>query len=510
MYESAPWGVNSLSIQMAETLFANTGLRKHTQKLFYDKFAAALAKEKPYGYLKDAQGSLKNALEPDVLDAVIRSAASSMISDRDVLKQMSPIDRDILRKKFLNWESKKDTPLTESLKQIIFGLEKREMGGPVNAGQPYVVGEKGPELFVPRNSGGIVPNNKYGVGGTIGMLAATIGPMMLASKIANPLLQTIMQAISFVIPQMIMTASMQRRSDKTSGIMSKIPSSMKSPIGVFSEKTGDLTKYGTGLDKLNTSASKFKNILGKVGMGLTRLNVGLTVGSIAIFAAYKAYKAHNEQLRIGMLQYGLTAQAAEKAGLKYTDYNQKLADTVANIKALKERNQLLYESMQNAGTPISMTIEEYKKLRKEVKSTYADQIKLINQTDGSNNTKKLATDLKIQLMAAGMSAEEATKKIWAMFKMSNKAKNADSFTLGNSAFNKIETKQDAAARAIAGYSKSAAEGGLEGAGSVNTGLTAIDTGIQDLIDKSKAANKKDKSNPILTEYQAQENASKIK
>lgn len=505
MYESAPWGVNSLSIQMAETLFANTGLRRNTQKLFYDKFAAALAKEKPYGYLKDAQGSLKNALEPDVLDAVIRSAASSMISDRAVLKQMSPIDRDILRKKFLNWESKKDTPLTESLKQIIFGLEKREMGGPVNAGQPYVVGEKGPELFVPRNSGGIVPNNKYGIGGAIGITALSIAPMMLSSKVANPMIQAIMQALSFVVPQMIMTASMQRGSaGKTGGIMSKIPASMKSPMGVFSEKTGGLTKWGTSLDNLNTSGSKFKNTLGKIGMGLTRFNVGLAVGSVAIFAAYKAYKAHNEQLRIGMLQYGLTAKAAEKAGLKYTDYNQKLADTVANIKALKERNQLLYESMQNAGTPISMTIEEYKKLRKEVKSTYADQIKLINQTDGNNNTRRLAKDLKIQLMAAGMSAEEATKKIWAMFKMSNKAKNADSFTLGNSAFNKIETKQDAAARAVAGYSRSAAEGGREGAGSVNTGLTAIDTGIQDLIDKSKAANKKDKSNPILTEYQAQE------
>lgn len=57
-------------------------------------------------------------------------------------------------------------------------------------------------------------------------------------------------------------------------------------------------------------------------MSLTRLSVGLTVGTVAIFAAYKAYKAHNEQLRIGMLQYGLTAQAAEKAGLKYTDYNK--------------------------------------------------------------------------------------------------------------------------------------------------------------------------------------------
>jgi hypothetical protein len=332
--------------------------------------------------------------------------------------------------------------------------------------------------------------------------------MMLASKVANPLLQTIMQAISFVIPQMIMTASMQRGSGKTGGLMSKIPEPIRrgatTPVGVISGKTGGFTKYGQYLDDAATSGNKFKNVLSKIGFGLTRLNVGFAIGSLAVIGAVKAYKAHNEQLRIGALQYGLTAQAAEKAGLKYTDYNQKLADTVANIKALKERNQLLYESMQDAGTPISMTIEEYKKLRKEVKSVYADQIKLINQTDGGGNTKKLAQDLKIQLMAAGMSAEDATKKIWAMFKMSNKARDAASFTLGNSGFNKIETKQDAAARAVAGYSRSAAEGGREGAGSVNTGLTAIDTGIQDLIDKSKAANKKDKNKPILTEYEAQE------
>jgi hypothetical protein len=149
MYESAPWGVNSLSIEMADKLFANTGLRKHTQKLFYDKFAAALAKEKPYGYVKMPDGTLKNGLEPDVLDSVIRSAASDLIGDRNVLKQLSPIDKDILRNKYLNWDSKKDTPLTQSLKKIIFGLEGREKGGPVNAGQAYVVGEKGPELFVP-------------------------------------------------------------------------------------------------------------------------------------------------------------------------------------------------------------------------------------------------------------------------------------------------------------------------------------------------------------------------
>jgi len=513
MYESAPWGVTSLSIQMAETLFANTGLRKHTQKLFYDKFAAALAKEKPYGYVKDASGSLKNALEPDVLDSIVRSAASDLIGDRNVLKQLSPIDKDILRNKYLNWESKKDTPLTESLKQVIFGLEKREMGGPVNAGQAYVVGEKGPELFVPRNSGGIVPNNKYGVGGQVGMIAASLIPMMLSSKIANPMIQTIMQALSFVLPQMIMTASMQKmggdgtaQPGKIKGMVSKLPESMTRPMGSVARGTDGkiLSRYGAGLESMAKSGKPLSSMLAKIGFGLTRLNVGLAVGSLAVYGAVKAWKAHNEHLRIGALQYGLTEEAAKKAGLKYTDYNSKLANIVETTRALREKNQLLYESMQNANTPIRMTVEEYKKLRKEVKSVYSDQVKLINQTKGEKNTKKLAEDLKIQLMAAGLSAEDATKKIWAMFKMSDKALTASDYTLKNSKFNNIQTKQDAAAQAVGRYGKAAAEGGVEGAGAVNTGLTAIDTGIQDLIDKSKKENKKDKSVPILTEYEAQE------
>ena len=166
MYESAPWGVNSLSIDMAEKLFASSGLRKNTQKLLYDKFAAALAKEKPYGYVKGPNGELKNALEPSSLDSVIRMAASDLISDRNILKQLSPIDKDILRKKYLNWESKKNTPITAELQKKIFGIDgKREMGGPVSPGQDYLVGEQGPEIFSPQQSGNIIPG--YTLGGMI-------------------------------------------------------------------------------------------------------------------------------------------------------------------------------------------------------------------------------------------------------------------------------------------------------------------------------------------------------
>lgn len=43
-------------------------------------------------------------------------------------------------------------------------LNARATGGPVSQSQPYLVGERGPELFVPNTNGAIVPNNKLGGG----------------------------------------------------------------------------------------------------------------------------------------------------------------------------------------------------------------------------------------------------------------------------------------------------------------------------------------------------------
>ena len=40
--------------------------------------------------------------------------------------------------------------------------EKREFGGSVSRGQSYLVGERGPEMFTPNQSGGITPNSQMG------------------------------------------------------------------------------------------------------------------------------------------------------------------------------------------------------------------------------------------------------------------------------------------------------------------------------------------------------------
>jgi hypothetical protein len=56
------------------------------------------------------------------------------------------------------------------------GFEKRAKGGPVSAGQPYLVGEQGPELVVPSGNGTVIPAGKTAsmMGGGMGGGGMTI------------------------------------------------------------------------------------------------------------------------------------------------------------------------------------------------------------------------------------------------------------------------------------------------------------------------------------------------
>lgn len=66
-----------------------------------------------------------------------------------------------------------------------FGGE-RAMGGPVNTGSSYLVGEKGPELFTPSRNGYIVPNRSLSGTGTINITVnGAVDPVSTARQIAN-------------------------------------------------------------------------------------------------------------------------------------------------------------------------------------------------------------------------------------------------------------------------------------------------------------------------------------
>jgi len=56
---------------------------------------------------------------------------------------------------------------TPGVRQLA-GLPGVQSGGPVQRGQAYVVGETGPEVFVPNSSGQIIPNHNLNTGGMVG------------------------------------------------------------------------------------------------------------------------------------------------------------------------------------------------------------------------------------------------------------------------------------------------------------------------------------------------------
>jgi len=71
------------------------------------------------------------------------------------------------------------SPLTRKLDDLI----GRAGGGPVAAGRPYMVGERGPELFVPNSAGSIVPN-----GGGAQVIQLVVDGRVLTEVVHNGLL----------------------------------------------------------------------------------------------------------------------------------------------------------------------------------------------------------------------------------------------------------------------------------------------------------------------------------
>jgi hypothetical protein len=240
--------------------------------------------------------------------------------------------------------------------------------------------------------------------------------------------------------------------------------------------------------------SKLGPIFGRVLASVTPLGLAITGVTTALTVGYTAWKKHQENLKLNALGFGLTAEAAQKAGLKYTDYNQKIKDSIQRSKDLMEANKLAYESMTQAGIPIKMTITEYKKLKDEVKGAFSEQIKLINSTKKAE-LGDVAVRLKTQLMAAGMSAEDATKKIYAMMSLSKNAGMAAASTVGNQDFNAITDAKTAAGGSLKSFDTAARLGEAQAqAAALNTALTAIDAGVDEIVRKSEEAARKDKTN----------------
>jgi uncharacterized protein YoaH (UPF0181 family) len=652
-------------------------------------------------------------------------AANNLMSDRKAFMQLSPIDRDILKKKYVNFDSKKDTPITDDLKKKIFGIDgKREMGGPVSPGQSYLVGEKGPEIFSPQQSGkilpgfmlgGIVKSSKIGYGekvtdvsqvtskehanrllksgnpgqraigqaylnnlkiAPVPVAAAPIkpGPLSVGTTsfvgnkgvvtnvptlqgslpyapgigMFNPMLNKPMEllksaskqiemslyalgmsvkkdalmvgkTLKFSGDQIVIGARLMQDQIKTSintmstgfksvgtivsnvvkqtatqignsakeaatrlnalrqslfspqiiaprppgalvnpdrtflqnsrqsfaanakysttamlnpiqygrsvlnkpidpnkqpGMMGGMVGSMGGMMvgGAIGERLGGQTGMMIGsmggmmagqaaVTKAGAAFAGLSASMGGAGFGATAVAAAGLIAPIAavtaaVAAGVIAWKHYKRGQELNISTFGMTAEAAKKANLRFTDFGSKIKDTIQDSKDMAAANKMIYQSMKDGGTPFQMTIAEYKKLKKEVKETFSEQIAALNRQP-SNKVPDAVRRIKEQLIAAGMSADEATKKIFTMLQLSNKKDQSITATMGNNSFKKILDPQTAAVSAVESFGRDTKDqGNKEKAASLNTALMATETGINDLIAKRERLVAKDTTGKI--------------
>ena len=134
-----------------------------TVEQLFDKSKAAKEFEQNAKNVNAAFESLSNSINNDIKEGI-----KGLIKGTSTLGDMLNNIAD----KFL------DLALNQGLFGSILGSAGEKGGGLLGAlglfanggrppvGKPSIVGEKGPELFVPRSSGSIIPNNKLGGGGT--------------------------------------------------------------------------------------------------------------------------------------------------------------------------------------------------------------------------------------------------------------------------------------------------------------------------------------------------------
>jgi len=275
-----------------------------------------------------------------------------------------------------------------------------------------------------------------------------------------------------------------------------------------------------GFTALRTGVLSFTQIAQKALMVLKGFGlVGAAIAAASIgFKLYKDYKDAQQDATMGL---SMTAKAAEQAGVKYFNLKETMQDYIDKSKlAAAAAKGSVGNTIGMPGLPRS--IEELKKAKEEGKAL-KDLIESLNRSESTEETQRLINNQKAQMVAAGMSIEEANKKIYGALANSNKSKQAYQL-LADQGFGAIVDKSSAAEFAVGNLVNTLSRGagtadwhkevgnGFEGLINVFQNATSSLIGTKDalgnVIDEYKAyeivMSKAETSNPGINKEIGQE------
>jgi hypothetical protein len=143
----------------------------------------------------------RRKLAMDAGQAIAQGFEDAALSGENLREVLKNLTQDLLR---LVFRQQITQPLAGAIGNFFAGF--RAEGGPVGAGNSYVVGENGPELFVPGSSGSIVPNGAMGGGGGKSGAAVNV-TYNIASGVSRsdliPILEQERKRLKAEIPDMV-------------------------------------------------------------------------------------------------------------------------------------------------------------------------------------------------------------------------------------------------------------------------------------------------------------------
>ena len=256
-----------------------------------------------------------------------------------------------------------------------------------------------------------------------------------------------------------------------------------------------LSKTSKVADDTVPKLGRFKSALNAVVMlpGPVKLLGGL----MAIGAAVKTVNDKiNEHRQIINLAFGPSEDAAQRLGIKYNSLTNQLKDFAEQTKLSKANIEEYYAATQASGVPgLNLTIKQLKELKTTIEKDFPDYVSMFNKADPGEVIVK-AQQLKAQLVAGGMGAEEATKKIYAMISVSDKANQAVQ-AIANSGFAAIKDKATAAVQSVKTFNALLKEGNTDQLSlSFDTVITSLQSAEKSLVGTKDAQGK------LITEAEA--------
>ena len=216
------------------------------------------------------------------------------------------------------------------------------------------------------------------------------------------------------------------------------------PMLPFGRLAGGIKSAGNALKGFSLTLAgikKFGAMILTFAKGFGLIGAAITVAGLA-FKLYKDYKDAQQDATMGL---SMTAKAAEQAEIKYFNLKETMQGYIDKTKLAAAA------AKGSAGNAIGMpglpkSIEDLKKAKEEGKEL-KDLIESLNRSSSTEETQRLINNQKAQMVAAGMSIEDANKKIYGALANSDKSKQVYQL-LADKGFSAITDKASAAEFAV--------------------------------------------------------------